>query len=295
MKFILFGLCLIFIFIKVKDTNLLELRLAFGSPVYFFSVALLFFPNYTFEVFKWRAVVLGIVPFTWGKLIKGVLTGQAVGLFAPLMSGDYTGRVLHLQGQQRHHVLGAYLASTFFQSLAATSLGTFATLALGVKIGWWSYGAAFWLAAVYAAIVGALLYVFKKSRRWHKKLPPKWQPVFDSYKTFDKKRMFGVLLFFALRYAVICFQFYFSYRAFGLEISFMLSTLATATILSAKNLFAGMGVLVELGVRQFTVAYVMESLGYDPALASLAGLWVWMVNVGMASLLGAIWVWKIKI
>jgi MFS family permease len=294
-KLALFGLCVFFVYAKLKDTNLSELWSNLKSQTFFWSVALLFGFNYLFEVLKWRAIVQGLVQYDNRKLIRGVLTGQALGLFAPLLSGEYTGRVLHLQDQNRHKVLGSYLASVFIQSLMAVSLGTFSSLVLGIRLGWWGLSTAWALALAYSCIVVLCLYGFRYSKKWTKYIPEKRRHIFESYRLFDKKRLFWLVFYFFLRYAVICFQFFLSFRAFGLEISLVLTFLAISTVLSAKNFFAGVGTVVELGVRQVTLAYVMELLGYNVALATLAGFWVWLVNIGLASVLGSWWIWKTKL
>ncbi len=258
------------------------------NPVWLWIMAGLFFFNYLFETLKWRVLIEGYLFADWRQLVYGVLSGQALGLFAPVMTGDYAGRLIHIQKQGRHKVLGSYLAGLYIQGLFGICVGV---LALGIYLVRADKMQALdflGLMLLFFGIGIGLSYSFFAVKTLLRFVPSKWHYFLDSYRYFGHKRVIKVLFFFSLRYAVICLQFHFAFLAYGLRIGLLESVLASSMILSAKSVLPGLGVFVELGIRQLTVIYVMEWLGFDAMAASLASLWVWVVNMGAGSLLGAI-------
>lgn len=101
------------------------------------SAALALMPvNWWAEVCKWRSLIVRTEPMSFSRAWQAVLAGVAVSLFTPNRVGEYGGRVLFVQPENRWFAAGATVLGNFAQALVLVSGGTAGLLWLSRRLDW---------------------------------------------------------------------------------------------------------------------------------------------------------------
>jgi len=131
--FILFIVCLIAIYSKVMTNDNLQkygssikdqfLKITVGEWV---VLLILFFLNYLIEAIKWSQAIKELSPMTLPQSLRSVLVGQAFAFFTPVRSGDYVGRILFLEQENKLKGVAQMAWSSYAQLLITLLIGTIA-------------------------------------------------------------------------------------------------------------------------------------------------------------------------
>ncbi|MDP2385218.1 MAG: lysylphosphatidylglycerol synthase domain-containing protein [Bacteroidota bacterium] len=109
---ILLGIaCFLFLWYKLKGqftpekVGNLKITLQYSHAVFALVIAsILMFPNWLIESYKWQHITSSIEKISFGKAVKGVLSGLCVGNLTPGRFGEFAGRILFFSPHNRSKV-----------------------------------------------------------------------------------------------------------------------------------------------------------------------------------------------
>lgn len=256
--------------------------------------------NWLVEALKWRLLVARIQRIGVLQSFVGVLTGLAVGFITPRHLGDYFGRIWQLENKQRTRVAGALIVSRLSQlaiTIIAGIIGgwLFARqyeLPVSIKMNWVLSGAL----TLLILLVG--LFVFRKAfiREIIKRVP--WEKITGLIKIigeYERSIIVQVLALAALRYLVFTLQFVLVCYVFNVGTNWVTVTAAITLIFLFKSIVPSFNFLSDLGVRELGALLFLTLLGMPNWAIISASLVVWCVNILIPTLVGSLFMWKMKI
>lgn len=275
----------------------------------FATIVILVFFNWGFEALKWQFLVSKVEKVSFLQSYKGVLSGVTVSIFAPLKTGEYIGRVLHLQPENRisGSVLSVY--GSMIQLFITILCGAWAWLfflndvididnAYRVLI-----NIAFLITIVVMFFALAkpswVVYLVNKTP-----LPSKWKNYFNVLADFNLAQLLtqGILVS-LLRYFVFSLQFYLALKLFGVDLP-LGEGMAIVALTFLGLSFLSLSALMELGFTRTAVCLALVAIFYkldDTQIHTFAtGVWlastlIWLINLALPAAIGAIFMYSVKI
>lgn len=264
----------------------------FAWPTLIAAVALM--PvNWWLESKKWQQLTLQLQRLTIAESLKAVLAGLAVSMLTPNRIGDFAGRIMYLEPQNRTKGAMSAFVGSYAQILAIALSGVAAfginpqlppafqcladhyvlTLAL--------------LVVIFAVGCGFYFFVGEVAARFRFKIWP-WLERFVAGASCQSKRQLAeAAIYSCLRYAVFSCQFFLMLRATGVAAATVdiFSAIAfTYCIVTIIPTFA----LAEWGVRGSAALIFFAPIDGQPTQIIGATVAVWLVNVGIPALAGVV-------
>jgi Lysylphosphatidylglycerol synthase TM region len=290
-----------FTYNKVFDVLLEFKTFKINEFILLLIIGLLVFVNWLIESIKWKKLIEPIEEISLLKSYKAIFAGIPVSMFTPNRTGEFFGRVLVLEENKR------------IDGIAATIIGSFSQLIITILIGLISIGFLFlteiilpqitvsWefilIAFCILIIVAVLVYFnihiiteFLLSFSYLKKI----NKYFKFMKRYTKSDLLKVLFISFLRYLVFVIQFFALFHVFHIEISFI-------------HCFAGVGLMyfimavipsftiTELGVRGSVAILVFEVFSANVMGILASSILLWLFNLAIPALIGAVVFYKMKI
>ena len=249
--------------------------------------------NWGIEAAKWRLLMSEVQPMGRLRAFSATLAGTAIGIFTPNRTGEFVGRVLFLDPENRWRGGFASVLGSMAQFAVTMLAGGIAFVfwfpqrasALG---GPWFGGAGAVLLALVAA--GTLVFFFRPGllRMWMAKLPllrrlGKEAAVLDE---FPPGISAVVLALSGLRYAVFMAQ-YMLLLALVAGMPWSVGAIAVPLIFLTTTLVPPM-LLPELGVRGSVAVALLVPALHDPSPVLLAAFMLWAVNLALPAVVGGL-------
>ncbi len=265
--------------------------------------------NWGIEAFKWKKLISFSERITFSESLKSVFTGISMSLFTPNRVGEFLGRSLTLN--HTHIVKGALLTivGSISQLLTTLIIGSVALVFFfpeyynltGVYA-----KTAYILISLIALITSiTLLMMYLRFSAFSQLttaiIKPGWQKIrayLRIVRRLKREFLLRILLLSILRYCVFTTQFYLLLLAFGVDIPFL-----SCIILIAMTYFTMTAIptiaLADLGIRgsvsiYFLSLYFNNAPGTDIAILA-ASTTVWIINLALPSLIGLIFINRIKV
>ncbi|MCO5256151.1 MAG: flippase-like domain-containing protein [Lentimicrobium sp.] len=287
----------------------LALNLQAGSFRLLLLAVLLMMPlNWLLETVKWRSLISYLEPVSLPSAFRSVLAGITFSLFTPNRVGEFLGRIFTLRANRIKSAL-LTIAGSISQLIVTLVAGMIALLFFipqyaGFSEGWQDYlyaGLVIFILLFSLLLILFFLKVPVITARLDKLIRPKWRRM-NLYliviERVGRRTLGGVLLLSALRYLVFSAQFYLLLRAFGLNIPYpqaMMLISVTYFVMAAIPTVA----LADLGIRGSVSIYFIGmffgSRGDVAASILSASTMIWMINLALPALFGALFIRKISI
>ncbi|MFA4852857.1 MAG: lysylphosphatidylglycerol synthase domain-containing protein [Bacteroidales bacterium] len=272
-------------------------------------VALLMILNWSLETWKWRYLIRKIEEVNFIKAFVAVLSGVTVSIFTPNRIGEYAGRVFILEKADRWEGVLITMLGSISQLLITVLAGLISFIFFANEYidmsgypGYYFYGLAF---IIIILVVVLLLLFFNVSflTGFINRLPGKFRKARHYGKIFSlysvKELLYILLLSFA-RYLVFTTQFFLLLILFGVKMPYNQAFLMISMIYMIVAAFPTF-FLTEIGVRGSAAIYFigMYFEKHDFPVASNINILVatsvlWIVNLAIPALLGAIFVFKLN-
>lgn len=255
----------------------------------FYMLALLGFAtiNWGLESEKWYRLINSQTTITRFQAFRSVLIGTAASMISPGRTGDVVGRALTLPRKRRVAVHAGVIGSlsqllvTLFIGTAAASFFYFQGVFLEEKL---------LMASVVIGATGCL--VVSLAYFTNIKLPFLEKRISRYRARNIGTRLKLELVFLSLgRYIIFSIQFLFALSLLGNSLPPALSISAIALVYLILAIMPAL-ILGELGVRESVVMVVFSTLTQNWDMAIVASLMVWLVNLAIPSLVGALLIWK---
>jgi uncharacterized membrane protein YbhN (UPF0104 family) len=234
--------------------------------------------NWGIESAKWKFIVSLHQPLSWNQAVKGVLSGLAFGLVTPRAVGDYAGRMMALNTHDSARFIGSLMLSRLAQLMVTLIFGS-----LGVYV---LFGE--WLALL-VLFCGPLMFLtaWYLSGVWQFPGKKYVQPYLDGLNDLSTRDLGIISLYSVLRYVIFTIQFTLVMMALTTVPVFVIVA-GVSWIFLAKSVLPGFNFLADLGIREFSAVFFFSALGHDTLPVVMASLLIWLINIAIPSLTGAV-------
>lgn len=259
------------------------------------------FVNWAIESLKWIRLIRPLELVSFRKSYKAVLSGLTISMFTPNRTGEFLGRILVLKSENR------------VDGVAATIIGSFAQFIITILIGLVAAGFLFysgkvlpeitfsWKMVIYVLSVGvvlALLVYFNLQKIISYVLSLSFFQKISKYlsfiKRYRKEDLFYIIGLSFFRYLIFIIQFFLLFQIFDIDIAF-------------SDCFIGVGIMyfmmaviptftiTELGIRGSISILVFELFTSNIIGILASSVLLWIFNLALPAILGAIVFSKMKI
>ena len=307
LKLFLALLALWFVYLKIishenSGDYLNQMKSALRQPesvFLFVTVFLLMFLNWFTEAVKWKFMIEKIESITTGRSLEAVFSGITISFFTPNRIGEYAGRVFHLpQGKRMQATLITIIenSSQLLVTILSGSIASILFMREYMELSPWIFQLMFIL-FILISILSFILYfnidLFEKifqrfitTDYWKKIIH-----VFSLYTTGDLLKVFLLSI---VRYCIFSLQFYLLLRAYGSYFSAgegILMIAMTFFVMSVVPTFT----FAEIGIRSAVSAFFFGKLTVDVLPVLNAAFSLWLINLALPALLGAIFIFNFRL
>lgn len=273
-------------------------------------VALLMILNWSIETLKWQYLIQKIEEVNFIKTFAAVISGITVSIFTPNRIGEYAGRVFILEKADRWEGVLITMLGSISQLLITVLAGLISFIFFAEEYidmsgypGYIFYGLIF---IVIIIVVILLLLFFNVSflTGLINKLPERFHKIRSYGKIFSLysvKELLYVLLLSFTRYIVFTAQFILLLVLFGIKMPYSQAFIMISMIYMIVAAFPTF-FLSEIGVRGSAAIYFISMYfeKHNLPVASNINILVatsvlWIVNLAIPALLGAVFIFKLKI
>ena len=253
---------------------------------YLIYAVLLLLVNWGLEFFKWRWTVFCISAKPLSKkVLISMLAGIATGIVTPNRIGNFIGRMLYFKGGMRGLLILGTLYGNLAQFISTIFFGVIGFFVLGTSILNEYFSKLSIILGVFFSVSSLFIYLLYPFLPIQKvKLFKKYLNLISRFQGIAKKLLLPLLLLSALRYLVFVLQFTLLLIAFGatyshdlingLYVMFFITTLIPSFILG------------KLFVRETVSMLIIGALVPNIAIVITASLTLWLINLGIPSLVG---------
>ena len=281
----------------------------FSIDQYFFlAISLALMPlNWGLETVKWKKSLQSFYPeLTFQTAWSGVWAGLATGIFTPNRLGEYAGRIAFLPSGHRVEAAIYLFADRFCQLIITVWAGWLGIewmlafqrdLFLNLISGYsWIIPWISWSCRTIGILLLMLL-LFPPKRLPLNLLGERFKPWLikaqNAVGKLDARLLWLLLGLSASRYLIFSAQYLMLMNAFGCDVSVIMALALVSIVFLIKSLIPGIA-LTELGIRESIALYVMGIAGMTAATAFSSTFFLYVINLLIPSLIGLIFVNKIR-
>jgi len=244
--------------------------------------------NWLLEILKWQRLAVLVQQTSFGQALKQSLSSLTVSLITPNRIGEYGAKALYFSRKHRSRVILFNFISNFSQMSTTILFGS-----LGF---WWVHQSLPGLnlkeinimktGLFVLTIAIGLVIVGKMWRGFYSKL-------IKDLKSVRAKTLMNVFALSLLKYLVFSHQFYFLLVLFGVELGYLecMSLISLSYLIS--SLIPGF-VIFDWLVKGSVAVAVFGRFGVDEILVLSITSVMWLLNFGLPSLVGTLYVMAFK-
>ena len=302
LKAALSAACIYYLYCTLQTKDLPALSALSGgtlsSPLFLAVLALLPL-NWILEAKKWQLLARPIEQISLSASLKSVLSGLALGMFAPHTLADFAGRSLHLQNKGRSGTAGALLINNLSQYIPVIAFGlpAYGYYLQHVYPSGFNFLPISFAMALACTLLALLTYfragrVFNLLRAFFKNRVT--EGLFSAASDYNIPLLWQVLLWGLLRYMVYSLQFVLMLNVCGVQASVLLLSGGVAAVWLVKSSLPGLNLLTDLGLREASALMWFSAFGIAHEPVALAALAIWCINIFVPALAGAVLLFGIK-
>lgn len=289
-----------FIYIKVIsrpdfEQMVADIKNTVSRPEHLSTLALvlvLMLVNWLLETAKWKLLLLKFYPASWMSCFRAVMSGVTVSIFTPNRTGEFAGRVLHLESGNRIKGALAAIIGSMNQLMITILAGGLAILFSLDKLIPDEPEIRIVLGALLVAGLSGLIIVYFRlpllgkilSRASAFRKLNLYTRIFSLYSISDLLRL---TIYSSFRYLVFSFQFILMLQIFGIAFSYLESMRLISLIYLVMAVVPSVA-LSELTVRGSVALYFLSPLTGNSAGVLAATSLLWIINLAVPALFGSL-------
>ncbi|RXK59987.1 flippase-like domain-containing protein [Lacibacter luteus] len=286
----------------------LQVKQAFyGANSWMLWLGILLMPvNWGLEAYKWYLLVNKLQPFSFSKAYESVLSGLSLAMNTPNRVGEYGGRIVYLQPQNRLKGVALTLVSSVGQLLITLVCGLVALLLMrkqiqlvqldgnhlsGILLQVFLWSVLFFIGIT--ALFFFRMQLLAKMLQWIPWLKEKlaFATVLDY---LNNKTYYSILFYSFLRFVVFALQYVLIWQALRVNLPWWEGFWSIALIFLVMAIVPSFAI-ADVGIRG-KVAIAIIGVFSANTLAILAGsVLVWLLNLVLPALVGSLLLLSIKI
>ncbi|MBS1614034.1 MAG: flippase-like domain-containing protein [Bacteroidetes bacterium] len=260
-----------------------------GERFYLFIIAILFMPlNWVLETVKWRILLQSsYAPFK--ELMKGVIAGVTFGFVTPGRSGEFIGRVLYLNEQDKTKVFYLTGIGGIAQTAVTLLVGSLCLNVLVDDV--FIQGIAMGLALICTLfyfrfdllnrLINSFPFLVRKGLTIHNTEIPSTNLLL---------KVFGIS---AARYGVYLLQYVAVFMFFGVSTNALLLTAHNAVLLLVQS-FSPLLPFMDISFRGGSALWVYGNISQNNIAILTAALSIWVINLVLPAVIGYVFIVRKK-
>ncbi|MEO6583818.1 MAG: lysylphosphatidylglycerol synthase transmembrane domain-containing protein [Ferruginibacter sp.] len=268
---------------------------------YFWLVFFMMFINWGLEAKKWQLLVSSIEKLTFFTAFKSVLAGCSVTMITPNRIGEYGGRIIYLQEENRLRAISVTILGSMSQllvTLVAGCLGlSYLKFVSKFTILPWLFTDVLLVVSICLTVILALLY---GKVSWMVRHMQRLKFLRGLYKymavlnVISGKQLLRILALSVVRYLIFILQYVVLLNVMQVEVSIALSFLLLTIFYLFMAVAPTVG-FIELPVRAAVSLELFKLYSNNVLGIQAAALGIWMINLVIPAILGSILIFGIKI
>jgi len=251
------------------------------------------FANVSVEALKWQYLVRSTSELSFKTALTAVFSGIVAGLITPHGIGDYVGRILFLNPENRLQNIASVLFSRIAQLCITCITGIAATLYFCFVIGIDQRLVVAFILAVITLM--AIFFMWKYRALWLDKM--KHIPVLKNIENwFEQLRLYSNNLFLttlalsALRYSVFLTQFVVLLLFFDVQLPIEIVIIGVIFTFFVKSIVP---TFFDLGVRELAAVFFFSAYEIADEKVLAASISLWIINLLVPSIIGLFCMFRI--
>lgn len=296
------GAALVYIYFQVAQSSTQALALLSMQSVFSARFVLWFLLpslvlmclNWGIEVVKWHMLIAPRYGTHWRTSVKAILSGTTFGVFSSNRVGEFLGRILALQPQHRIGASVLSLVNGAAQSLATFTFGAFGLLYLLEVFGTQSMGLVgcrvlqlivviSWVAAIAGFLRIGAFGAFLSSIPWLERFR---QPI-EEISRIERPLLFRLYHFSLLRFVTFILQYLVVFNMLMPDPAWAQVTGASTLALFSTTILSFIPI-PDLLLREAVALSYFDLFQFDPFVVGEAVFAVWLINVALPAVSGAI-------
>lgn len=262
-----------------------------------FLALVLVFLNWGLELLKWLITVKLIVPKISLKVtIHSLLAGVSTGVVTPNRIGNFIGRMVYFKGKDKGLIIVGTLYGNLAQFIASILLGAIGLFYLKNNYISPDYSLFALVSSFILVVFSFVLYLFYPfvSIEFFKRnsFVNRFGNIIHHFQHFARKLLLPLLAMSMLRYLIFVVQFILVLLSFGVDFSFSL-VLAVFLLYLLTTLTPSL-IFGKLLVRETVALLILSAFVSNPVVIIVSSLSLWVMNLGVPSLLGLFFLVKAK-
>jgi uncharacterized membrane protein YbhN (UPF0104 family) len=256
--------------------------------IYIAVVLALMLCNWAIEAIKWQKLLQPIQHISFGRSIRSVLTGISVSLLTPNRIGEYAGRIIYLQDDNKLKGVTANIVSSFAQFIAASIFGIAGCIYHIIYYNTQWYLPYILIGSILVLIVLCVLYFrLDKLVNWLDKftLLHKINSTMQVVKSYQQPLLLQIIVLSACRYVVFALQYYFLLRTFYIAIPLMPAMLSVFLVFWLMAIIPTIA-LAEIPVRTEVSYRILQVFSSNTVGIMSASVLLWLINLMIPALIG---------
>lgn len=282
--------------ILLDELNNILSKSASGQGLLWLILLLLLMPvNWLLEAYKWKMAIATLQPVKLITAFKATLSGVSFSVSLPNRVGEYLGRMLYLEEENRLKAIPVTVIASLSQLILTFIAGALSMIYLFPavsKTGLLSNSYCWlFLGFVLIGLVFLLLLYFKiggLASQLLKIFEAKWFRYWvEGLRCFDRTRLVRMLGLSTLRFGIFLLQYGCAFALFNVSltpINLMATVSLSFLLMSVVPNFA----VAELGIRGIVMVWVIGMYSTNKAGILLATLSIWLVNLILPAAVGAL-------
>jgi uncharacterized membrane protein YbhN (UPF0104 family) len=290
-----------FLFIALKISHQVQKGQLFNlgeiKPGYLIASVVLVVFNWLLESVKWKYLTKPFEELTLLSSVRSILSGLTISLFTPNRVGEFAGRIAGLLPRNRLSGTMATWIGSYSQIIAILFFGTLAALLLPLPNLWLNKHQLLiiiCLAVILIVSLAGYLFIGKWIGSFRLKRFEKLTPLVQTTKMYSKGLLTKVFMLSILRYLVYTTQYYLVLCFTGISIGILPAFCSIAFIYVVLTAIPTIA-LAELGIRGSVALAVLSPLVPYPVQILAATILIWIINLGVPSLIGAFSLYRTRI
>jgi uncharacterized membrane protein YbhN (UPF0104 family) len=272
----------------------------------FWVVFLLMFINWGIEAKKWQLLLAPLENFSFRKAFKSVLAGCSVTMLTPNRIGEYGGRIIYVQEQNRLKAISLTILGSMSQLLVTMLMGTCGLLVLRFRIpaSAGTYTALNGLAGNFLLLLSisftVILVLLYLRIRWTVHVMEKIRFLRNFVKhikvldVFSGKQLLRILFLSFLRYMVFILQYVLLLNLLEINVSMILCFWLLTIFYLVMAVAPTIG-FIELPVRAAASVELFRVYSTNILGIQAAALGIWLINLVLPAIIGSLLIFGIKI
>lgn len=263
------------------------------------TVCTLMLVNWLIETGKWKLLLQRFYPANWLSCFRAVMSGVTVSIFTPNRTGEFAGRVMHLESGSR--IKGAIAAiigsmNQLLVTILAGGLGLIFSLKDFIDE---DHVVVNLVAALILFGLLCLLFIYFRLPLLGKLIAKTnalkklalYARIFSLYTKYD---LLKLTLLSSLRYLVFSYQFILMLEFFGISLPYF-EAMRLITLIYLVMAVVPSIALSELTVRGSVALYFLSPVTTNPAGILAATSVLWLINLAIPAIIGSLSVFYFRL